>query len=115
MHGGGGPRLPAGRPSVSIWTLLVAAAVLTYATRVATTALLPAPRGRLAELIDRLPAPLFGGLAALALVDSARGFTDWPVLAAVVGALVASRTRSLFLVLAAGLAAYGLVGWTAGF
>jgi branched-subunit amino acid transport protein len=115
MHGGGRPHLPAGATPVSIWVLLVVAAVVTYASRVVTTALLPAPEGRLAELIERLPAPLFGALAAVALVDSASGPGDWPVLAAVLGALAASRTRSLFMVLAAGLAAYGLTGWITGF
>lgn len=100
---------------MTIWTLLILAAAVTYGSRIATTALLPAPRGRLAELIERLPAPLFGALAAVALVDSASGPTDWPMLAAVAGALAASRTRSLFAVLAAGLAAYGLAGWLTGF
>lgn len=99
---------------MSIWQLLVAAGVLTYVSRVTTT-LLPAPEGRLAELIDRLPAPLFGGLAAVALVDSASGPGDLPVISALLGALAAARSRSLFVVLAAGLAAYGLAGWLVGF
>lgn len=99
---------------MSIWLLLVTAAAVTYASRVATTALLPAPEGRLGELINRLPAPLFGGLAAVALVDSANGPGDWPLLAAVAGALIASRARSLLLVLIAGLSAYGLTAWLVG-
>jgi branched-subunit amino acid transport protein len=94
---------------MSVWLLLVVAAVITYGTRVAATALLPPPTGRVGILVERLPAPLFGALAAVALTGSASGPTDWPVLAAVTGALLVSRTRSLFAVLAAGLAAFVLV------
>jgi len=115
MHGGGGCRLPAGEARLSIWLLLALAAVITYTSRAATTAVLPAPEGRLGVIIERLPAPLFSALAAMALTDSAAGVTDWPVLAAVLGALVATRTRSMFLILAAGLASYALAGWLTGF
>ncbi|HEX7098713.1 MAG TPA: AzlD domain-containing protein [Acidimicrobiia bacterium] len=100
---------------MSIWLLLVLAALITYSSRVATTAVLPAPEGRLGVIIERLPAPLFAALAAVALTDSAAGIDDWPVLAAVAGALAAVRTRSMFLILAAGLVSYGLVGWMVGF
>ena len=82
---------------MSIWLLLALAAVITYTSRAATTAVLPAPEGRLGVIIERLPAPLFSALAA------------------VLGALVATRTRSMFLILAAGLASYALAGWLTGF
>lgn len=99
---------------MNIWLLLVAAGAITYASRVATTAVLPAPEGRLGVIIERLPAPLFAALAAVALTDSAAGIDDWPVLAAVAGALAAVRTRSMFLILAAGLVSHALVGWLVG-
>ncbi|MFO7294284.1 MAG: AzlD domain-containing protein [Actinomycetes bacterium] len=99
---------------MNIWLLLVAAGAITYASRVATTAVLPAPEGRLGVIIERLPAPLFAALAAVALTDSAAGIDDWPVLAAVVGALAAVRTRSMFLILAAGLVSHASVSWLVG-
>lgn len=92
-------------------TLVLAAAVLTYGSRAAATAVLPTASGRVLEFIDRLPAPLFAGLAVFALVGSPASVPDWPTMAAAIGALVAAPRRSLGLTLAVGLAAYALVAW----
>lgn len=92
-------------------TLVLAAAVITYASRAAAVAVLPQASGRVLEFIDRLPAPLFAGLAVFALVGSPATMPDLPSAAAAAGALVAAPKRSLGLTLAVGLAAYALVAW----
>lgn len=70
-------------------------------------ALLPTPHGRLAQVLDALPAPLFASLAALALV----GEGDVPTtsaLAATAGALLGATRRSLGLTLICGIAGFSL-------
>jgi hypothetical protein len=93
---------------VSDVALVATVAAVTVGSRVAATALLPAPRGRLAEVIGRLPAPLFAAMAALSLVRSESGSTDPAMLVAVGCALVSTRWRSLLLTVVAGLAGYVL-------
>lgn len=44
--------------------LVLAVAAVTVGSRVAALAVLPPPRGRAAEFVARLPAPLFAALAA---------------------------------------------------
>lgn len=87
---------------MSVPVILVLAA-MTYVSRAAAVVLLPPPPPRMAALLDRMPAPLFAGLAAVALVGDGGDVAAAPVLAAVAGALLVARTRSLGLVLAAGL------------
>jgi hypothetical protein len=94
---------------VSAAALVATVAVVTVGSRVAATALLPVPRGALAGLIGRLPAPLFAALAAVSLRDAATGATDPALLAAVGGALVSTRWRSLLLTVAAGLGGFAAV------
>jgi len=94
---------------MTLETLLVLTAVLTYLSRAAAVALLPAARGPLLEFVGRLPAPLFAGLAMFALVGQDVAIPDPAPLAAVVGALAATPRRSLGVTLAAGLAAYLIV------
>jgi len=91
---------------VSDVALVATVAAVTVGSRVAATALLPAPRGRLAELIGRLPAPLFAAMAALSLVRSESGSTDPALLVAIGCALVSTWWRSLLLTVVAGLAGY---------
>lgn len=91
--------------------LVVAAAVLTYLSRAVALVVLPAPRGRLRAIIERLPAPLFAGLAVLTLFGQDLRVPPTPVLLAAVAALALTPTRSLAVVLAAGLAAYALGGF----
>jgi hypothetical protein len=69
---------------------------------------LPAPRGTLAAVVDRLPAPLFAVLAAATLLGSDHGSGGGVWLAAA-AALLTVRRRSLLLTVAAGLAG-ALVG-----
>ena len=92
-------------------TLVLAAAALTYASRAAAVAVLPIASGRVLDFIERLPAPLFAGLAVFALVGSPPELPDWPGIAAAIGALLAAPKRSLGLTLAVGLAAYAVVAW----
>ncbi|MDQ3738169.1 MAG: AzlD domain-containing protein [Actinomycetota bacterium] len=87
------------------WLLLVALAVLTVASRVLPMALLPTPHGRLAEILDALPAPLFASLAALALAGDGELPTT-PALAATAGALLGATRRSLGLTLLCGIAGF---------
>lgn len=84
------------------WGLLFAVTGLTIASRMLPMVLLPAPRGRAARMLDALPAPLFAGLAVLALLDDG-GRPTLPVLLAAGGALVGATRRSLGLALLCGI------------
>lgn len=89
-------------------TVVAVAAVLTYASRAAAVAFLPPPRGRLLAFVERLPAPLFAGLAVFALVGDPPTRPDVPTACAAAGALAATPLRSVAATLAAGLVAYGI-------
>ncbi len=84
--------------------LVAAVAVITVGSRAVSVALLPPPRGTLAAVVDRLPAPLFAVLAVVTLLGSGHGAAGgaWPAAAA---ALVTVGRRSLLLTVAVGLAA----------
>jgi hypothetical protein len=88
-------------------SLLIAAAAITIGSRVAALAVLPPPRGPVAALVRRLPAPLFAALAALSLSGN-DGSAALPAMLAAVGCAVAValRWRSLLLILGAGLAGF---------
>jgi hypothetical protein len=90
---------------IMTWALLGVVTALTLASRLLPMALLPAPRGRAAEVLDALPAPLFASLAALALMGDGGAPPLASVLAAV-GALVGAGRRSLPLTLACGVAGF---------
>jgi hypothetical protein len=90
---------------MSLATVLLLAA-LTYGSRAAAMVFLPRPRGRLERLLERIPGPLFAGLAALSLVTEEGGIASLPVLAAAAGALLLSPRRSLAACLIGGTAAY---------
>jgi branched-subunit amino acid transport protein len=92
---------------VSWWLLLVLAA-LTYLSRAAGLALLPAPPKRLERLLARIPAPLFAGFVALSLVDPDRSAASVPVLGATAGALLVAPSRSFPIILAGGIAGYAV-------
>lgn len=94
---------------MSIELLLVLAA-LTYASRVAGLALLPAPSARVRQVIDRMPPALFAALAAHSLVEPGVGLAQASTLAAAAGALAVAPLRSLLACLVAGIACY--VVWT---
>jgi len=88
--------------------LVAVAAVLTYASRAAALVFLPAPTGRLLRFVERLPAPLFAGLAILALVGPDATWPDPPAACAAAGALAAAPWRNVALTLTAGLTAFGI-------
>lgn len=87
------------------WVLLGTVTVVTIASRLLPMALLPSPRGRLAEVLEALPAPLFAALAALALLGEG-GAPSVPSLLAAGGALVGAARRSLVLTLVCGIAGF---------
>lgn len=93
---------------------MLAVAAVTVGSRVAALAVLPPPRGRAAEFVARLPAPLFAALAALSLSGSAAGPANPAILAAVACALVAARWSSLLLTLVAGIGGYLVVSLLSG-
>ena len=88
--------------------LILAAAGLTYLSRAAALVLLPAPPPRLQVVLERVPVPLFAGLAALELAGGG-GAPDTASLAAGAGALLLTPTRSLPAILAGGAAGYAVV------
>ena len=98
---------------MSLLTLLLALAAITYGSRVAALAVLPPPRGPLAGVAERLPAPLFAALAALSLTGSSAGPTDPAMLTALVFALVSTRWASLLITLAAGIGGFVLANLVA--
>jgi branched-subunit amino acid transport protein len=91
------------------WTLLLALTLVTAASRVLPMTLLPHPRGHAAEVLQSLPAPLFAGLAALALVGDGT-LPGLPAVLAGIGALLGSLRRSLGLALVCGVAGFLLGG-----
>ncbi len=86
--------------------LLLLVASVTVGSRIVALALMPPPEGALGRVVERLPAPLFAGLAALSLTGAAGGADSPAILAAVGCALIAARWSSLLIVLAAGLGGY---------
>lgn len=93
---------------MSDWVLIVLVAALTYTSRATAVALLPPAEGRILQFVDRLPVPLFAGLAIFSLVGDASAVPEPPAIAAALGALLVAARRSLGLTLIAGLAAYAL-------
>lgn len=86
--------------------LLLAIVVITVGSRIAALAFLPPPRGAAAELVQRLPTPLFAALAALSLAGSDGSAPEPAMIAAVCCALVATRWSSLLITLIAGLGGF---------
>lgn len=89
------------------WSLLAIVVAVTIASRVLPMALLPTPRGRVAVVLDALPAPLFASLAALALLGGDEA-PSGPVLLAVAAGLAGATRRSLGLTLGGGLLGYAV-------
>jgi hypothetical protein len=86
--------------------LVAAVAVITVGSRIVATAVLPPPDGATAEIVRRLPAPLFAAMAALSLVGSDQRGT--PALVAAAAAVAVAGRRSLLVVVLAGLVGYML-------
>jgi branched-subunit amino acid transport protein len=91
--------------------LILVVAAITYGSRALALAFLPPLPPRLARLFDRMPAPLFAGLAAQALVGPGGQVAAPDVLAAAGGAIVVSPLRSVPACLVAGLVAWIVAGW----
>ena len=92
--------------------LIFALGALTYGSRAAALVVMPQPPKRLRAFLERLPAPLFAGLAALALLHPDGTLTSSaPILAAVAGALLSVPFRSLLATLAAGMIGYAVGGF----
>lgn len=88
--------------------LIVALALLTYSSRAAALVFMPDPPLLIRRMLDRAPAPLFAGLAALSLVRESGALAPTPILVAAAGALCTVRFRSLSLALAGGLLGFML-------
>jgi branched-subunit amino acid transport protein len=88
------------------WELILLIGTITFASRAAAVVLLPPLPPRVRDVLDRMPAALFAGLAAHSLVIPGAGLVDASVLAAAFGALLVAPRKSLPLCLVAGLAAY---------
>jgi hypothetical protein len=84
--------------------LVAAVTVITVGSRIVATAVLPPPDGETAEIVRRLPAPLFAAMAALSLVGSDQRGT--PGLVAAAAAVAVAGRRSLLVVVLAGLVGY---------
>jgi hypothetical protein len=84
--------------------LVAAVAVITVGSRIVATAVLPPPDGATAEIVRRLPAPLFAAMAALSLVGNDQRGT--PALVAAAAAVTVAGRRSLLVVVLAGLVGY---------
>jgi branched-subunit amino acid transport protein len=86
--------------------VLVAIALITYASRAAAVVLLPRPSPRFEAILSRFPAPIFASLATATLLGEGGAPASVPTLAAAAGALVLSPARSLLLCLIGGAAGY---------
>lgn len=91
---------------MSIW-LILGLALMTYGSRALALVAMPQPPARVKQILDRIPAPLFAGLAVTALFDEG-ALVEERTLVAGLGALLFTPTRSLLWVLIGGLAAYGI-------
>ena len=90
------------------WELIALLAILTYGSRMAALAVLPAMPPAIAGVLERVPAPLFAGLAASALVTPEGSLVELAAVAGTAGAILVAPRRSLPLCLLAGIAAYVL-------
>jgi hypothetical protein len=88
--------------------MLVAIALMTYASRAAALVFLPRPPARFAAVLGRMPAPIFASLAMATLLTGERSLIGGPILWAALGALLLSPTRSLLFCLIGGGAGYAL-------
>jgi branched-subunit amino acid transport protein len=89
---------------MSLW-LIVAVALLTYASRGLALVAMPDPSPPVKAILERLPSPLFAALSAISLFEDGR-VAEPSTLAAAAGGLLLAPTRSLL---------WCLVGGTVGF
>jgi branched-subunit amino acid transport protein len=91
--------------------IVVALAAITYVSRAAAVLFLPPPSPRLQVLLERIPAPVFAGLATLSLITPNGSLADTPTLGAALGGLVMTPLRSLPICLAGGLVGYAVASF----
>ena len=91
--------------------LIVVIALITYLSRAVGLVLLPLPSPRFKAFLERLPAPLFAGLATLSLVSEQGELAPMPVISGMIGALLLSPTRSLPAILAGGITGWASAIW----
>lgn len=87
-------------------TVVLAVFVVTVGSRIIAGTFLPPPRGAAADIVARLPAPLFAALAALSAVGAGRDGAPVPVVVAAAFALLSTPRRSLLATLCAGLGGF---------
>jgi branched-subunit amino acid transport protein len=92
------------------WELIAVLAAITYGSRALAMAAMPQVPARARLFLDRVPPALFAGLAAHSVSLPGGGLMGPEVLAGAAGAIVVAPLRSLPLCLAAGVAAYLLLG-----
>jgi branched-subunit amino acid transport protein len=95
------------------WQLILLLGVITYASRAAALVLLPSLPERVRDILDRMPTPIFAGLAVHSIVTAGGTLVDAPTLAGAAAAVLAAPLRSFPVCLLAGVAGYlawGLTG-----
>jgi branched-subunit amino acid transport protein len=91
---------------VNVWLLLVLAAALTYGARASALLLPELTSERAQQVVARIPAPLFAGLALATLLGAGDGTPPIPMLVAAGAATLVAPRRSLGATLAAGVVGY---------
>ena len=86
--------------------LILITATITYGSRAFSLVILPEPSPRLRLILDRVPAPLFAGLAATSLIQP--GGVEVEAWGAALGALAAAPARSLLWSLIGGGVGYAI-------
>jgi branched-subunit amino acid transport protein len=95
------------------WQLILLLGVITYASRALALVLLPSLPERVRGVLDRMPAPIFAGLAVHSIVTAGGSLVSGPTLAGAAAAAMVAPFRSLPVCLVAGVAGYltwGLMG-----
>ena len=87
--------------------LILAVAAITYGSRALSLALLPEPPERVRVVLDRVPAPLFAGLAIASLFDNGEPL-EIEAWGAALGALAAAPAHSLLWALVGGGVGYAI-------
>ena len=86
--------------------LILITAAITYGSRALSLVVLPEPGPRLRLILDRVPAPLFAGLAATSLIQP--GGAKLEAWGTTLGALAAAPARSLLWSLIGGGVGYAI-------
>ena len=88
------------------WELVLVIGAITFVSRAISLVVLPQLPARVRQVLDRMPAAIFAGLAAHSLVVPGGGLADIHTLAAAAGALIVAPLRSLLVCVVCGLVGY---------